>query len=379
MEFSNRRLAYITSMAKGGLSGFNFRELLEMHKLGVKLFLFVTKYIEGPYMAPDGVPTFPVKPIEAILLQPLFFLKRPFLYFHLFFVALTTRTIADFFIAQCWSVDMKKNGANWIHCHWGDRKLYIGFYCSKLINVPLSVTLHGYDLYDNPNWKMFQYSLQHCAKIITISNYNKNLLTKKFSLPGNRIDVIRLSADLVQDPDKIKRDTKVLIVAGFEYRKGYDTLMQAFRIIDRDDISLWVVGYPAKVDVHQLSIDFGVEDRVVIFGQISDEVLKLLYTYCDIFVMPSRFSETGVGEGLPVALMEAMSYKKPIVSTYHTGIPELVPDILVEENDAQGLAEGIQKLADDPQLRERMGIRNREIVKEDFSNENVKNLLDSFG
>ena len=233
MQYSNRRIAYITSMAKGGLSGFNFRELQEMHKIGVKIFLFVTKYIKGPYMAPDKVPTFPVKPFKAILLQPLSFFKQPLIYFRLLATALRTGTISDFLIAQSWSLIMKNNAVNWIHCHWGDRKLYIGFYCSKLIKVPLSVTLHGYDLYDNPNLKMFLYSVKHCTRIITISNFNKNLLNEKFGLPQERIDVIRLSADFVRDPDEIKNITKVLIVAGFEYRKGYDTLMQAFKILNR--------------------------------------------------------------------------------------------------------------------------------------------------
>ena len=64
---------------------------------------------------------------------------------------------------------------------------------------------------------------------------------------------------------------------------------------------------------------------MTIFGHISDDVLEVLYTYCDIFCMPSRMDRDGVGEGLPVALMEAMSYEKPVVATTHTGIPESSP------------------------------------------------------
>lgn len=65
--------------------------------------------------------------------------------------------------------------------------------------------------------------------------------------------------------------------------------------------------------------------------------------------------------------MEAMSYGKPIVSTYHTGIPELVPDILVMENDAEELARGLERLADNPKLRKEMGTRNRDIIRKDYS------------
>ena len=111
-------------------------------------------------------------------------------------------------------------------------------------------------------------------------------------------------------------------------------------------------------------------------GQISDDVLTVLYTYCDIFCMPSRIDKNGVGEGLPVALMEAMSYEKPVVATTHTGIPELVPDILVPENDAARLAEGIRRLVDDRELRRTMGERNRKIVSQQYSAANVRALLD---
>ena len=83
----------------------------------------------------------------------------------------------------------------------------------------------------------------------------------------------------------------------------------------------------------------------------------------------------GMSEGVPVSLMEAMSYQKPIVSTYHTGIPELVPDILVAENDVDGLAKGLAHLADNPELRRKMGLRNRQIVLSRYNKDNVRSLL----
>ncbi len=372
------RLAYITSMATGGLAGFNDRELREMVRLGIEVSLFITKFKPGPYMPLEGTPVYCVKPMSTVLSQPKFLFYCPATYIKLFSEAIRTNTVNDFFIAQKWARIMKNSGATWIHCHWGDHKLYIGYYCHKLTQIPLSVTLHGYDLYDNPNWNMLEQSLKHCAQIITISDYNRRLLIDKYGDLGKRVKVIRLSTDLFTDPETLKNTKNVLIVGGFHPRKGYDTLLKALHILKREDIHLWVVGYKGPVDVEKMVDDFGLNDRVTIFGQISDDVLKVLYTFCDIFCMPSRFGAKGVGEGLPVSLMEAMSYEKPIVSTYHTGIPELVPDILVQENDFQGLAQGIAKLADDADLRSEMGKRNREIIKNDYSNKNVKQLVDAF-
>jgi len=378
MKTAQLKLAYITSMVTGGLAGFNYRELYEMNKVGVSVDLFVTKYEEGPYMPPEGTRLHQVVRLETILYQLLFFVKSPAKYMKLLMESFSTKTVPDFFIANVWAEIMKKNDCEWIHCHWGDHKLYIGYYCHKITGIPLSVTLHGYDLYMNPNWEMFERGLRSCAQIITISNYNKKLLIEKYGELGEKVKVIRLSADFPENLEDERKKIRILIVGGWMTRKGYDILIKALADIDRKDIHLWIVGYKGPVDVPGLVSQYGLDDRVTIFGQISDEVLQLLYLYCDIFCMPSRFAEDGVGEGLPVSLMEAMSYGKAIVSTYHTGIPELVPDILVEENNVDQLAAAIAKLADAPELRGEMGKRNREIVREDFSNENVRQLVEAF-
>ncbi len=370
------RLAYISSMATGGLAGFNYRELREMKRLGVDVSLFITKYKSGPYM-PEGMPVHKIKPVSLILKQPLFLFTLWGIYTKLFMEAIQTKTVINFMIALTWAKEMKRSRCNWIHCHWGDHKLYIGYYCHKLTNLPLSVTIHGYDLYNNPNLVMFQKSLRACSQIITISDYNKKLLIDRYGELCEKTKVIRLSADAPSDSlEQIKR---VLIVGGFQERKGYDILMEALHILNRKDIHLWVVGYKGPVDVQKLVNDFQLQDRVTIFGAVSDDVIRVLYTFCDIFCMPSRFpTNDDVGEGLPVALMEAMSYEKPIISTYHTGIPELVPDLLVNENDVQGLADAIGQLADNPELRKSMGKRNRKIVEKDYSDTNVKTLVDAF-
>jgi colanic acid/amylovoran biosynthesis glycosyltransferase len=369
------KLAYITSMATGGLAGFNYKELVEFDRLGVDVSVFITKYKSGPYMPPAKMAGGTVRPGRVVAEQPLRMLQSPVRYAQLFAEAVQTGTVTDFAIAQTWAPIMLKSGREWIHCHWGDHKLYIGYFCHRLTGLPLSVTLHGYDLYTNPNWAMCERALRACAQIITISDYNRKLLIRRFGALGERVKVIRLFSEMISDPQALRRETKVLIVGGFQDRKGYDVLLNALTILNRPDVRLWIVGYKGPVDVRKIVNDLGLRDRVTIFGQISDDVLKVLYTYCDIFTMPSRIDRDGVGEGLPVALMEAMSYEKPVVATTHTGIPELVPDILVPENDAAKLAEAIGRLVDDRELRRTMGERNRKIVSQQYSSMNVQTLL----
>jgi colanic acid/amylovoran biosynthesis glycosyltransferase len=237
--------------------------------------------------------------------------------------------------------------------------------------------MHGYDLYQNPNWAMLKICLDACSRVITISEFNRRLLRKKYpDLTDDKLHVVRLSADMPEDVDLFSK-VKLLIVGGFQPRKGYDILLRAIRSLGRPDLHLWIVGYKGPVDVRGLVQELQLQKHVTILGQISDDVLKVLYQACDIFCMPSRFDQDGVGEGLPVALMEAMSYRKAVIATRHTGIPELVPDVLVDENDVEGLARGIAALADAPEQRRSMGERNRRIVEREYSNENVKRLLET--
>jgi glycosyltransferase involved in cell wall biosynthesis len=91
-----------------------------------------------------------------------------------------------------------------------------------------------------------------------------------------------------------------------------------------------------------------------------DEKHELLAT-CDVFVMPS------LSEGLPVALLEAMSYGRPIVATRAGGIPEVVENgrdaLLVPPGDAEALSVAVSRLLGDPERRERLGDAARDGVR----------------
>ena len=164
-------------------------------------------------------------------------------------------------------------------------------------------------------------------------------------------------------------------------KKGHKVLFEAIKMLNRDDIVICVVderSIQAKsaVNVKNMAKELDIEDKIRFFGTVSDEFLQILYLSCDIFCLPSttiyNFDSTILDqEGIPVVLMEAMSYGKPVITTRHAGIPELVEDILVEENDVEELAKAIELLAD---LRRRLGERNRKIIEERYSKKNVMKL-----
>jgi len=374
------KIAYILSM-KFGIQSFTYREIKELIMNGLKITLFPTKFYTGPYM-PNLIDIYVYKPIFTILKQPLFFIFRPYIYIKLLVEAIKSKSLIDFLVAMDFSHQMRKKKIKKIHCEFGDHKLFIGYYCKKLLNLPLSVTIHAHELYTNPNWEMFQVSINVCDKIITISDWNKNMLINKFKIPEEKIIVNRLFVDT--EKFKPNNSIKILIVAAFEKRKGHDILFKAIKRLNRDDIKVWVVGGGERIPdtdrsyPEALAKELQIEDRVVFFGKVSEDVLRTLYNLCDIFVLPSKTSDNGQKEGIPVSLMEAMAFEKPVISTRHAGIPELVEEILIEENDVEGLAKAIELLADNPELRRKLGERNRKIIEERYSKKNVMKLRDIF-
>lgn len=89
-----------------------------------------------------------------------------------------------------------------------------------------------------------------------------------------------------------------------------------------------------------------------------------------IFVLPSRTASDGDMEGIPVAIMEAMAQGMPVLTTRHSGIPELVTDgvdgLLSAERDRDGLARNMAVLAASPERWPEMGARGAARVRRDF-------------
>jgi len=94
-----------------------------------------------------------------------------------------------------------------------------------------------------------------------------------------------------------------------------------------------------------------------------------------MLVLPSIVTDSGEKEGIPVAIIEAMSCRVPVVSTTTGGIPEVFEGVdealLVPARDPVALADAIERLIKDPGLRKRLVEAGRRRVEEDFAIEKV--------
>ncbi len=176
-------------------------------------------------------------------------------------------------------------------------------------------------------------------------------LSNSDALMAERADIrstVRAELGVAED------EVLFITVANLRTEKGYDVLLDAARIIaDRGlPVRLAAVGRgPLERVLHARHVDLGLGDRFQFLGQ-RDDVLRLL-AGSDAFVLASRH------EGLPVVLMEATSVGLPIVATAVGGVPQVltneIDSLIVPPGDPEALAEGISRLALDPELRERLG------------------------
>lgn len=271
----------------------------------------------------------------------------------------------------------------------GDKKLYAGVFLKFLLMKPLTTTIHAHELYqrtvyDRPAQIKWLYA--NCDEVITISDFNAQLIVKQFEVDPVKITVMRLSPDI--DPErKLMGKKKILVVANWAEKKGFTVLIDAVKEMKRSDFVILIVGgtYNSSnsIQVDEIVKKNNLGDRFIFLGRQGGYTLDLIFDYCDIFCLPSYTEYFDDGnpaerEGIPVALMEAMAWGKPVISTRHAGIPELVDKVLIDERNTEQLKDALNYLLDNPDKWEEMGRRNKAIIAEKYSTANINILIDIF-
>ena len=370
-----RPIAYIVPMG-AGLDAFVYREIEALNEMGSEVILFATKYKKGDVLGPKSEWIFrTLTPLQLLLRMPFILLKLIF-NLKIFIEAIKDNALIDFIFALDYSTAMRRHNVKQIHCHHGDHKLFIGYYCKLLTGLPLSVTIHAAEFYTNPNPKLFSKIITRCEKVFPISQKWVDKLRDEYKVSESALKLNRLfvNSDLYKPYEPIK----VISVGWYTERKGFQYLLEAAKQLKDLNVHFMFVGF-GDMDLQAIAKEKGVENQVTVFNKMDQGQLRLMFQSVDILCVPSITTKEEGAEGIPVVLMEGMACGLPVVATRCGAIDEIVDDVyLADERSVDQLALAIRKLAeDDEELRKRQGKKNREVVKEKYSVKNVHSFARS--
>jgi colanic acid/amylovoran biosynthesis glycosyltransferase len=275
-----------------------------------------------------------------------------------------------------------------IHCHFGPNGI-LGSYLKEIgIKAKLITVFHGYDMSSTilKNNDVYNKLFSYGDLFMPISDYWKSKLIK-LGCDKKKIIVHRMGIDLERYKDTLKKlqageDIKILTIGRLVEKKGHEFVIRAIREVKKvyKNIEYIIVGDgPLRTKLESLSIKLGVHENVKIIGAVEQREVLNLYQQCHIFCLPSVTSSNGDQEGIPVVLMEAQALGIPVISTFHTGIPEVVFDgksgFLVPEKDVDALAEKLEYLIEHPEIWDQMGRYGRKFVEEKYDIKKLNNQL----
>ncbi|MGH8490210.1 MAG: glycosyltransferase [Gammaproteobacteria bacterium] len=275
-----------------------------------------------------------------------------------------------------------KHDVGLIHAHFGPAGLQM-LPVAQRLGVPLLVTFHGYDasaLLTSEHYcaglkKLFAYASpvavsQAVAERLCAAGADR--LRLKVLYIGIPVDEFRYVERVAIAEKKRRGETiRFLQVARLVEKKGTEYTLKAFRELrcTHRNCTLTIAGEgPLLKKMRALAKELGIDDAVVFAGKVTTAEVVQLMGEADVCLQHSVTASNGDREGLPTVLMEAMASGLPVISTRHSGIPELIDDgvsgYLVDERDVTGYAVKLRAIL---RCGMEMGRRGRAVVESRFN------------
>ncbi|MFB0545360.1 MAG: glycosyltransferase [Anaerolineae bacterium] len=267
-----------------------------------------------------------------------------------------------------------------IHVHWPLPQGVFGLVGKRLSGARLVASFHGAELLLTRRYPflkpVLRYIVERCDAVSANSSFTAGLIREVADVDVQVIPYgSSIEAPVKKEAPPLSADARpqILFVGRLIERKGLPYLIEAMdclsdRILARLDIV--GLGYQ-EPELKRMVKERGLEEVVIFRGRVTDEELNELYANCQVFVLPSIIDAHGDTEGLGVVLLEALSYKKPVIGTNVGGIPDIIlpgeTGVLVEPGDAVALAEAIERVLSDPAWARRLGEAGYAYVSERFA------------
>jgi colanic acid/amylovoran biosynthesis glycosyltransferase len=295
--------------------------------------------------------------------------------------------IAHFAAACHWARTLRQGAepVTHIHSQWAHSCGTIAMYGGWLLDVPFSFTGHATDLFRDRC--ALEDKIRRADFIVCISEFHRSFYLENGARPEQLFIVYcGINPEWFHPPNGNAagdRPYRVLSSGRLVEKKGFAYLIEACRILaDRGEQFECVIGGSGELEaelraqVARLNLD----KFVTVTGKAlqQERIIEFMHSG-DVYVLPCVWAADNDVDGLPQMLMEAMACGLPAISTRLVGIPDLIRDgqtgLLVEADDAVGLADAIARLMHDRELSRHLAIAGREWVDQKFNLRDCLNPL----
>ena len=335
------RIAYFINQYPKVSHSFIRREILALERQGIEVQRIALRgwdaelvdgedraeQIRTRYVLRQGAPPLMMAMLRACVVSPGRFLSalslvlkmgwrsdRPIV-IHLIYLAEACRVLP-------W---LREQGTCHLHAHFGTNSATVAMLVRSLGGPPFSFTVHGPEEFDKPQFIGLGEKIRRSAFVVAVSSFGRSQL---YRWVGHdqwpKVKEVHCGLEMAFHavaPVPIPDIPRLVCVGRLCEQKGQLLLMEAAHRLAQKGIGFEIVlagDGEMRAEVERLIRQYALEDRVRITGWISSDQVREEIFAARGLVLPS------FAEGLPVVIMEAMALRRPVLTTYVAGIPELV-------------------------------------------------------
>jgi colanic acid/amylovoran biosynthesis glycosyltransferase len=248
-----------------------------------------------------------------------------------------------------------------IHVHFGTNSTTVAMLCRALGGPTYSFTVHGPEEFDKPQAINLTEKINNASFVVAISSFGKSQLYRWCDYKQwSKIKVVRCGVDrlfIEQSPVAIPDEPRFVCVGRLSEQKGHLLLVEAVSQLAAEGIRfklVFVGDGGIRPQIETLMNQLNLKDYIEITGWATNAEVREQILAAQALVLPS------FAEGLPVVLMEALALRRPALTTYIAGIPELVEPNksgwLVPAGSIEALTEAMKTVLETPREQlEHMG------------------------
>ena len=220
---------------------------------------------------------------------------------------------------------LRAAGSTHLHAHFGTNPAEVAMLVNALGGPTYSFTVHGPEEFDKPQFIGLSEKIRRSAFVAAISSYGRSQLFRWVEREQwHKVKVVHCGLErgfhaiAASDPPAVPR---LVCVGRLCEQKGQLLLIEAaHRVLQAGEKLELVLAGDGEMrnEIERLVAAYGMQQQVRITGWISSAQVRVELLGARAMVLPS------FAEGLPVVIMEAMALRRPVITTFVAGIPELV-------------------------------------------------------